>query len=234
MSNHISAKKGDIAESILLPGDPLRAKYIAENFIDSPVQFNNIRNILGYTGRYKGVPVSVMGTGMGMPSMGIYSWELMKEYNVENLIRIGTAGSIQHDIKIKEVVLGLSASTDSNYIHTFNLKGNFAPTANIDLIIKAMEAASNLKIKVHVGNIHSGDVFYEIGDTWWENWAKMGTLAVEMESAALYINAAYMRKKALCICTISNHLITGEETTPEERETTFNDMVRIALETATV
>ena len=132
MSNHISAKKGDIAESILLPGDPLRAKYIAENFIDSPVQFNNIRNILGYTGRYKGIPVSVMGTGMGMPSMGIYSWELMKEYNVENLIRIGTAGSIQHDIKIKEVVLGLSASTDSNYIHTFNLKGNFAPTANID------------------------------------------------------------------------------------------------------
>ena len=234
MSNHISAKKGDIAESILLPGDPLRAKYIAENFIDSPVQFNNIRNILGYTGRYKGVPVSVMGTGMGMPSMGIYSWELMKEYNVENLIRIGTAGSIQHDIKIKEVVLGLSASTDSNYIHTFNLKGNFAPTANIDLIIKAMEAASNLKIKVHAGNINTGDVFYEIGDTWSEDWAKMGTLAVEMESAALYINAAYMRKKALCICTISNHLITGEETTPEERETTFNDMVRIALETATV
>ncbi len=232
MSNHISANRSDIAESILLPGDPLRAKYIAENFLDAPFQFNNIRNMLGYTGKYKGVPVSVMGTGMGMPSMGIYSWELMREYDVQNLIRIGTAGSIQPYIKIKDVVLGVSASTDSNYIHTFNLNGNFAPTADIDLLIKAMNNAKKLGITVHAGNIHTGDVFYEQDDNWWKRWADMGTMAMEMEAAALYINAAYCGKKALCICTISNDFVTGEETTAKERETTFNDMVKIALDTA--
>ncbi|MGI6731058.1 MAG: purine-nucleoside phosphorylase [Anaerovoracaceae bacterium] len=232
MSAHIyAAQKGEIAESILLPGDPLRAKFIAENFLDSPNCYNEIRGMLGYTGTYKGVPVSVQGTGMGMPSMGIYSWELIKDYGVQNLIRIGSAGSIQEKVKVRDIVFGVGASTDSNYVHTFELNGTYAPCADFDLLLKAKASADKLGIPIHAGNIHTGDVFYELPENWWKSWAKMGCLAVEMEAAALYMNAAYLGAKALCILTISNHLITGEETTAEEREKTFTDMMKIALDT---
>lgn len=230
---HINAAvKGDIAESILLPGDPLRAKFIAENFLENARCYNEIRGMLGYTGTYKGVPVSVQGSGMGMPSMGIYSWELIEEYGVKNLIRIGTAGAFHDSIKVKDVVLGLSASTDSNYVHAFGLNGNYAPTASWDLVLKAKNAADKLGINVHAGNILSGDVYYEIEQDWWKKWAKMGTLCVEMEAAALYMNASYLGANALCICTMSNHFVTGEETTAAEREQTFTDMMKVALEAA--
>lgn len=232
MTAHIyAAKKGEIAESILLPGDPLRAKFIAENFLDSPKCYNEIRGMLGYTGTYKGVPVSVQGTGMGMPSMGIYSWELISEYGVQNLIRIGSAGSFQENVKIRDIVFGVSASTDSNYVHTFGLNGTYAPGADFDLLLKAKASADKLDIPVHAGNILSADVFYEQQEGWWQNWAKMGCLAVEMEAAALYMNAAYLGAKALCIVTISDHFITSEQSTAEEREKTFTDMMKVALET---
>ncbi|MEG1930800.1 MAG: purine-nucleoside phosphorylase [Anaerovorax sp.] len=231
---HINAaKKGDIAESILLPGDPLRAKFIAENFLDSPVCYNEIRGMLGYTGTYRGVPVSVQGSGMGMPSMGIYSWELMAEYGVRNFIRVGSAGSFREEIKIGDVVFGLSASTDSNYIHAFGINGTYAPCASYDLLLKAQAAADKLNIKVHAGNILSGDVFYELEEGWWQKWAKMGTLCVEMEAAALYMNAAYHKANALCILTMSDHFITEEKSTAKEREQSFTDMMKIALEAAT-
>ena len=234
MSTHINAaNKGDIAETVLLPGDPLRAKFIAENFLDSPKLYNTIRNMLGYTGTYKGIPVSVQGTGMGMPSMGIYSWELIKNYGVRNLIRVGTAGSFQEDIKIKDIVFAMSASTDSNYIHAFDVPGHFAPTCSWELIQKAHRAAEQLNItNVHVGNMVSCDVFYELGDTWWKRWAAMGVMGVEMEAAALYMNAMYLGANALCMVTISDHFVTGERSTVEERQSSFTDMMKIALEAA--
>ena len=234
MTAHInSAKKGDIAESILLPGDPLRAKFIAENFLDNPKCYNEIRGMLGYTGTYKGVPVSVQGTGMGMPSMGIYSWELISYYGCKNLIRIGSAGSFQKEVKLKDIVFGLSTSTDSNYAHTFNINGTYSPCADFELLMKAKASADKLGIPVHVGNIVSCDVFYEQQEGWWQNWAKMGVLAVEMEAAALYMNAAYLGAKALCIVTISDHFITSERSTAEEREKSFTEMMQIALDTVT-
>ncbi|QHI73402.1 purine-nucleoside phosphorylase [Aminipila terrae] len=230
MSTHINAaKKGDIAESILLPGDPLRAKFIAENFLNSPKLYNEIRGMYGYTGTYKGVPVSVQGTGMGMPSMGIYSWELITEYGVQNLIRIGTAGSFHQDVKIGDVVLGIAASTDSNYIHAFDVPGNYAPNASWDLLLKAHEANKDLGVSLKAGNIVSCDVFYEFGD-WWKRWANMNVLAVEMEAAALYMNAAYNKVNALAMMTISDHFITGEHSTSEERQHSFTDMMKLALE----
>lgn len=238
MSNHISASasinagKSDIAPSILLPGDPLRAKFIAENFLDNPKCFNEVRNMLGYTGTYRGVPVSVMGTGMGMPSMGIYSWELITEYGCENLIRIGTAGSFHKDINVRDIVVGIAASTDSNYIHAFDVPGNYAPSASWDILTKCEQASKETGINFHAGNIVSCDVFYETSDDWWKRWAKMGVMAVEMEAAALYMNAAYHGVNALAMMTISNHFVTGEETTPEERQKTFTDMMKLALETA--
>jgi len=233
MSTHINAaSKGEIAESILLPGDPLRAKFIAENFLDSPKLYNEIRNMYGYTGTYKGVPVSVQGTGMGMPSIGIYTWELIKHYDVKNLIRIGTAGSFHKDIKIGDVVVGMSASTDSNYVHTFGLPGTFAPTCSWELIRKAQTASENLNIPIHAGNIVTCDVFYEIEEDWWKKWAMMGVMAVEMEAAALYMNAAYLGANALCMVTISDHFVTGERSTVEERQHSFTDMMKIALEAA--
>ena len=235
MTAHINAaKKGEIAESILLPGDPLRAKFIAENFLDNPKCYNEIRGMLGYTGTYKGVPVSVQGTGMGMPSMGIYSWELISEYGVKNLIRIGSAGSFQEKVKLKDIVFGVSTSTDSNYAHTFNINGTYSPCADFDLLLKAKACADKLGIPVHAGNIVSCDVFYEEQEEWWQKWAKMGVLAVEMEAAALYMNAAYHGAKALCIVTISDHFITSERSTAEERETSFTEMMQIALETVTI
>lgn len=233
MSTHINAaNKGDIADSILLPGDPLRAKFIAENYLSNPKCFNEIRGMLGYTGTYKGVPVSVMGTGMGMPSMGIYSWELITEYDVQNLIRIGTAGSFHEDIKIKDIVIGTAASTDSNYIHAFDVPGNYAPCASWELLSKARDASEKLDIPFKAGNIVSCDVFYEFGD-WWKKWAKMDVMAVEMEAAALYMNAAYNRVNAMAMMTISDHFVTGERSTAEERQKSFTDMMELALEIAT-
>ncbi len=233
MSTHINAaNKGDIADSILLPGDPLRAKFIAENYLTNPKCFNEIRGMLGYTGTYKGVPVSVMGTGMGMPSMGIYSWELITEYDVQNLIRIGTAGSFHKDIKIKDIVIGMSASTDSNYIHAFDVPGTYAPCASWELLSKARDASEKLDIPFKAGNIVSCDVFYEFGD-WWKKWAKMDVMAVEMEAAALYMNAAYNHVNAMAMMTISDHFVTGERSTAEERQKSFTDMMELALEIAT-
>lgn len=232
MSTHINAaNKGDIAETILLPGDPLRARFIAETYLNNPKCFNEIRGMLGYTGTYKGVPVSVMGTGMGMPSMGIYSWELITEYDVQNLIRIGTAGSFHEDIKIKDIVIGISASTDSNYIHAFDIPGNYSPCASWDLLSKARDASEKLNIPFKAGNIVSCDVFYEFGD-WWKKWAKMDVMAVEMEAAALYMNAAYNRVNAMAMMTISDHFVTGERSTAEERQKSFTDMMELALEIA--
>lgn len=227
-----SANKGDIAKTVLMPGDPLRAKYIAENFLDSPVLYNETRNMYGYTGTYKGVPVSVQGSGMGMPSMGIYSWELFTYYDVENIIRIGTAGSFSSDINIGDIVVSLAASTDSNYEHTFGLPGHFSPCASWELLCRLKEISDAEGINIKAGNTVSCDVFYEIGEDWWKKWASMNVLAVEMEAAALYMNAAYNHRNALAIMTISDHFISGEKASLEDRERNFTDMMKLALETA--
>jgi purine-nucleoside phosphorylase len=233
MSTHINAaNKSDIGDSVLLPGDPLRAKFIAENFLESPVCYNEIRGMLGFTGRYKGAPVSVQGTGMGMPSIGIYTWELIQEYDVRNLIRIGTAGGFATDLNVRDTVFAIAASTDSNYDHIYDLKGHYAPSASWELLLKAKAAADSLSVPVKAGNVVTCDVYYELMDDWWKKWADLGVLAVEMEAAALYMNAAAGGANALAILTISNHFITGEEAPAEDREKTFNDMVKIALETA--
>lgn len=227
-----SANKGDIAKTVLMPGDPLRARYIAENFLDSPVLYNETRNMYGYTGTYKGVPVSVQGSGMGMPSMGIYSWELFTYYDVENIIRIGTAGSFSSDINIGDIVVSLAASTDSNYEHTFGLPGHFSPCASWELLCRLKEISDAEGIPVKAGNTVSCDVFYEIEEDWWKKWASMNVLAVEMEAAALYMNAAYNHRNALAIMTISDHFISGEKASLEDRERNFTDMMKLALETA--
>lgn len=232
MSNHIAAKKGEIAETVLMPGDPLRAKFIAENFLEDAECYSEIRNMYGFTGRYKGVPVSIQGSGMGMPSMGIYSYELINDYDVKRIIRIGTAGSFHKDIEIKDIVLGLSASTDSNFSHLFKADGTYAPTASWDLILRAKKAADELEIPVHAGNIVSSDVFYKMQEDWWKTWQRLGVLAVEMEAAALYMHAAWFGIDALAILTISDHFVTGERATAEERQNSFTNMMKIALEAA--
>ena len=230
---HNSAKKGDYAKTVLMPGDPLRAKFVAENFLTDAKLVNNVRGIGGYTGTYKGIPVSVMASGMGMPSMGIYSYELYKFYGVENIIRIGSAGALQAHIKLRELVFGMGACTTSNYAAQYGLHGTFAPTASWKLLSTAVSAAQELGMKYHVGNLLSSDVFYnEDADEANPAWTKMGVMAVEMEAAALYMNAARAGKNALAICTVSDHLITGEQTTAEERQTTFTAMMETALETA--
>ena len=227
-----SANKGDIAKTVLMPGDPLRARYIAENFLESPVLYNETRNMYGYTGTYKGVPVSVQGSGMGMPSMGLYSWELFTYYDVENIIRIGTAGSFSSDINIGDIVVSLAASTDSNYEHTFGLPGHFSPCASWELLCRLKEISDAEGINIKAGNTVSCDVFYEIEEDWWKKWASMNVLAVEMEAAALYMNAAYNHRNALAIMTISDHFISGEKASLEDREKNFTDMMKLALETA--
>ena len=229
---HNAAKKGDIAKTVLMPGDPLRAKYIAETFLEDAVCFNTVRNMFGYTGIYKGKKVSVMGSGMGIPSIGIYSYELYHDYDVEAIIRIGSAGGISDKVKLKDVVIGMGASTDSNYAAQYQLPGTYAPIADFGLLRKAVEAGEALGISVVVGNTVSSDHFYNEFRDVNELWKKMGVLAVEMEAAALYMNAARAGKKALCICTISDHLFTGEELSAEDRQTGFTDMMKIALETA--
>lgn len=229
---HITAKEGDFARTVLMPGDPLRAKYIAENFLTDAVLVNNVRGVNGYTGMYNGKRVSVMASGMGMPSMGIYSYELFKFYDVDNIIRIGTAGSLQPDLKIRDLAIAMGACTDSNYAAQYELPGTFAPIASFDLLRKAVDQAEKMgNVGYKVGNVASSDVFYSERPTM-EAWQKMGVLAVEMETAALYMNAARTDKNALTICTISDSLVTGEVTTSEERQTSFADMMKVALEIA--
>lgn len=230
---HIGAKAGEIAETILLPGDPLRARFIAENFLTDVTQFNATRNMFGYTGYYKGKRVSVMGTGMGCPSMGIYSYELIHFYGIKNLIRVGTAGAMRPEVKVRDMVFGMGACTTSSYVKQFRLPGDYSCICSYELLRKAVKAAEDKGLTYHVGNILSSDMFYNpelppVGTS----WDKMGVLAVEMESAALYSNAAYAGVNALCILTISDSLVTGEATTAEERQTTFTSMMEVALELA--
>lgn len=226
---HINAEKGDFAKTVLMPGDPLRAKYIAENFLIKPHMVNSVRGMLGYTGEYKNKPVSVMSSGMGMPSMGIYSYELFKFYDADNIIRIGTAGAVSDKLHLRDIVLAMASATNSNYASQYRLPGTPVPTADYELLKKADDAAQRLGRSVIVGTILSSDTFYDDASSLAE-WKKLGILAIEMESAALYFNAARLNKKALCICTISDCPFTGEQCSSDEREKTFNDMVEIALE----
>lgn len=229
---HIKATSADFAKTVLMPGDPLRSKFVAETFLENPVLVNNVRGIQGYTGTYKGVPVSVMASGMGMPSIGIYSYELFSFFGVENIIRIGSAGAYSDKLKVRDIVIGMGACTNSNYAHQYNLKGTFAPIADYELMQKAINIANDQGTPVVVGNVLSSDPFYDADPTARDRWKDMGVLCVEMEAAALYMNAAKLNKKALCICTISDHLYTGEELSAEERQVTFNKMMEIALELA--
>ena len=235
---HINASPSDFAKTVLMPGDPLRAKFIAENFLENARLVNNVRGIQGYTGTYKGVPVSVMASGMGMPSIGIYSHELFNVFGVENIIRVGSAGALQKSIKVRDIVIGMGACTDSNYASTFRLDGTFAPIASYKLLDTCVKEAEKAGLCYHVGNLISSDVFYgdfenvAPCDTSSAKWGKMGVMAVEMEAAALYMNAARAGKNALAICTISDHVVTGEATSAEERQSSFTQMITLALETA--
>ncbi len=230
MSIHINAKKGDIAKTILLPGDPLRAKWIAENFLENPVCYNNVRGMLGFTGLYQGKKISVQGSGMGIPSMNIYAHELIKEFGVKNLIRVGSAGSLQKNIEVRDVIIGMAASTDSAINKSRFNGGYFAPTADFDLFKKAIHIAEKKGIKVKAGNILSSDAFYTDQPEEWKLWAAYNVLCVEMEAAGLYSTCAKLGAKALSILTISDSLVTGEATSAEERETSFSQMIEIALE----
>lgn len=227
---HNAAEKGEIAKTVLMPGDPLRAKYIAEIYLEGPKCFNTVRNMFGYTGTYKGKEISVMGGGMGMPSVGIYSYELYHFYDVERIIRIGSAGAMQEDVNVMDIVIGMGACTDSNYADQYQLPGSFAPIPAYDLLEKAVSIARAKGANVKVGNILSSDVFYNDMDNYNDRWKRMGVLAVEMEAAALYMNAARAGKKALCILTVSDHLYKEVSLTAEERQTGFNQMMEIALE----
>ena len=229
---HNSAKAGDFAKTVLMPGDPLRAKYIAETYLENPRQVNAVRNMFGYTGTYKGKEISVMGGGMGMPSIGIYSYELFNFYDVDQVIRIGSAGAFQDNIKPMDVVIGMGACTDSNYAYQYGLPGTFAPIADYELMNKAIETAKRQGTNVVVGNVVSSDVFYNADPTVNDRWRSMGVLAVEMEAAALYMNAAKAKKKALCMLTISDHIYTGEALCAEDRQLGFGKMMEIALELA--
>lgn len=227
---HIAAiSEAEIAETVLLPGDPLRAQFIAEHFLDNPVQFNSVRNMLGFTGTYAGRPVSVMGSGMGMPSIGIYSYELIHFYGVKNLIRVGSCGAMQPDLQVRDIVLAMSASTNSNYASQFGLPGTYAPTASWELLQQAVAVAEAKAYPFKVGNVLSSDIFYDADPDAWKRWAKMGVLAVEMEAAALYLNAAQAGVNALCILTVSDSLVSQQALSAAERERTFTQMMEIAL-----
>jgi purine-nucleoside phosphorylase len=233
MSIHIEAKAGQIAETILLPGDPLRAKYIAETLLQDAECFNQVRSMLGYTGHYGEKRVSVMGTGMGIPSLSIYVNELIREYQVKTLIRVGTCGALQANLKVGDIVLAMTASTDSN-INNLRFRGiNYAPAASFDLLLKAYEAAKKLGVNARVGGILSSDTFYDDNPDWWKKWAEFGTLVVEMETAGLYTLAAKFKVNALSILTVSDSLVTGETASAEQRERDFPTMARIALELTT-
>lgn len=230
---HNSANIDDFAKTVLMPGDPLRAKFIAENFLEDPVLVNGVRGINGYTGMYNGKIVSVMASGMGIPSIGIYSYELFNFYNVENIIRIGSAGAISDEVNLRDIVIGQGACTNSNYASQFNLPGTYAPIASYKLLKQAVDFAQDAGVNYKVGNLFSSDTLYDDAASL-SDWRKMGVLAVEMESAALYMNAARAGKNALCICTISDCPFTGESCTAEERQNTFTDMMEIALKIAEI
>ena len=235
---HIHAAPGDFGKTVLMPGDPLRAQFIAEHFLEHPRLVNNVRGVQGYTGTYKGVKVSVMASGMGMPAIGIYSHELFTGYGVDNIIRVGSAGSIQENIHLYDLVIAQGACTDSNWAKQFHLPGTFAPIASWELLTEAVKAAEARGATYHVGNVNSSDVFYGDHEGVPEGLdsvyglKKMGVMALEMEAAALYMNAARYGKRGLCICTISDHVLTGEETSSEERQKSFTTMMQVALDVA--
>lgn len=228
---HNSAEKGEIAKTVLMPGDPLRAEFIAKTYLENPVCYNKVRGMLGFTGKYKGKEISVQGSGMGIPSIGIYTHELFTEYDVDNIIRVGTAGAIADFVNLRDVIIAMGACTNSNFAAQFNLPGTYAPTASYGLLSNAVKAAEEKGTAYHVGNVLSSDTFYDDSNSL-AKWQKMNVLGVEMESAALYMNAARLGKNALCILTVSDCPLRGLSTTPEERQTTFTDMMEIALEAA--
>ena len=228
---HNAAQPGDFAKTVLMPGDPLRAKFIADTFLDGAKLVNNVRGIHGYTGSYRGTPVSVMASGMGMPSIGIYSYELYSHYGVENILRIGSAGAISGKLKLRDVVAAQGACTNSRFARQYGLPGDFAPIADFTLLETAVAAAREMGVEMPVGNLLSSDTFYDASSSTMK-WAEMGVLAVEMEAAGLYMTAAKLGKRALAICSISDSIVTGEELPAEERQTTFTAMMKIALETA--
>ena len=225
---HIEAKFGEIAETVIMAGDPLRAKLMAERFLENPVQYNNVRGMLGFTGTYKGKRVSVQGHGMGIPSIGIYTYELYNFYGVKTIIRVGSAGAMHPDLHIGDLVIAMGACTNSNYADQYRLPGTFAPIADFDLTRKAVESAEKFGFRYKVGNVYSSDIFYD-EYSGLADWQKMGVLAVEMEAPALYMNAARSGNRALCICTISDSLVTGEATTAEQRQTGFTNMMEVAF-----
>ena len=229
---HINASPEDFAKTVLMPGDPLRSKFIAENFLENAKLVNNVRGIQGYTGLYKGERVSVMASGMGMPSIGIYSYELFKFFGVENIIRIGSAGGMAEKVKIRDIVFGMGASTTTNFAVQYGLEGTYAPIASYELMKTAITEADRIGAKYHVGNLLSSDIFYNANENANKKWTDMGVLAVEMEAAALYMNAAYLGKRALAMCTISDHLLTGESLDADARQSSFTEMMEIALNTA--
>ena len=229
---HINATSADFAPTVLMPGDPLRAKFVAENFLENARLVNNVRGIQGYTGTYKGKPVSVMASGMGMPSIGIYSYELFNFFGVENIIRIGSAGGLAENIQLRDVIIGMGACTNSSYQEQYGLGGNFAPIASYELLKRAVEEAEKIGVRYQVGNLLSSDVFYNANPNFNDGWYKMGVLGVEMEAAALYMNAAAAGKRALAICTVSDHIIRGEALDADARQNTFTDMMEIALNVA--
>lgn len=236
---HINAVPEDFAKTVLMPGDPLRAKFIAENYLKNPKLVNNVRGVQGYTGTFDGIKVTVMASGMGMPSIGIYSYELFNFFGVETIIRVGSAGGLTEKVKVNEIIAGMGACTDSAYAKSFQIPGTFAPIADYDVLSTCVETGREMGLAIKVGNILSSDVFYKDEPyaegsclTNRERWAKMGVLAEEMEAAALYMNAARAGKRGLCICTVSDNLVTGEALSAEERQTSFDNMIMLALRTA--
>ena len=229
---HIKATSADFAKTVLMPGDPLRSNFVAETFLENPKLVNNVRGIQGYTGTYKGVPVSVMASGMGMPSIGIYSYELYNFFGVENIIRIGSAGGIADNVQLRDVIIGMGACTNSCYQEQYKLNGNFAPIASFELLSHAVDEAKALGVRYQVGNLLSSDIFYHADPEFNKGWYKMGVLGVEMEAAALYMNAAAAGKRALAICTVSDHVMRGESLDADARQTSFTDMMTIALNVA--
>ena len=225
---HIGAQLGEIAETVIMAGDPLRVKFMADRYLENPVQFNNIRSMLGFTGTYKGRKVSVMGHGMGIPSIAIYTYELFNFYGVKTIIRIGSAGAYHKDLKLGDLVIAMGACTDSNYGAQYRLPGTFAPIADFDLLVKAVNTCKELDYRYMVGNVLSSDAFYQ-EDPQTDKWMNMGVLAVEMEASALYMNAARSGNKALALFTISDHILTGEVSSSLERQTTFTHMMDVAL-----
>ena len=229
---HINARADAFAKTVLMPGDPKRSRFIAENYLESCELINDVRGIQGYTGLYKGIPVSVMASGMGMPSIGIYSYELYTQFGVENIIRVGSAGGISEKVRIRDLIIGMAASTTSSFARQYGLEGTLAPVADFGLLREAVEEAEKIKASYYVGNMLSSDIFYNANPDSAKKWQAMGVLGVEMEAAALYMTAAYTGKRALAICTVSDHLFTGEALSADERQKSFTEMMEIALNVA--